>query len=51
MELVYMLTPVISSISSSSSSKILGKSAFSAPQSEMAGALLAYRMEQKIKQE
>ena len=35
----------------SSSSKILGKSAFSAPQSEMAGALLASRMEQKIKQE
>ena len=33
----------------SSSSKILGKSAFSALQSEMAGALLAYRMEQKIK--
>jgi len=29
----------------------LGKSAFSAPQSEMAGALLACRMEQKIKQE
>ena len=35
----------------SSSSKILGKSAFSAPQFEMAGALLASRMEQKIKQE
>ena len=35
----------------SSSSKILGKSAFSAPQSEMAGALLASRMEQKINQE
>ena len=35
----------------SSSSKILGKSAFSVPQSEMAGALLASRMEQKIKQE
>ena len=35
----------------SSSSKILGKSVFSAPQSEMAGALLASRMEQKIKQE
>ena len=35
----------------SSSSKIMGKSAFSAPQSEMAGALLAARMEQKIKQE
>ena len=35
----------------SSSSKILGKSAFSTPQSEMAGALLASRMEQKIKQE
>ena len=35
----------------SSSSKIWGKSAFSAPQSEMAGALLASRMEQKIKQE
>ena len=34
-----------------SSSKILGKSAFSAPQSEMTGALLASRMEQKIKQE
>ena len=34
-----------------SSSKILGKSAFSTPQSEMAGALLASRMEQKIKQE
>ena len=35
----------------SSSSKILGKSAFSTPQSEMAGALLASRMEQKINQE
>ena len=35
----------------SSSSKILGKSAFSAPQSEMAGAVLATRMEQKVNQE
>ena len=35
----------------SSSSKILGKSAFSAPQSEIAGAVLATRMEQKINQE
>ena len=35
----------------SSSSKILGKSVFSAPQSEMAGAILASRMEQKISQE
>ena len=35
----------------SSSSKILVKSAFSAPQSEMAGAILASRMEQKISQE
>ena len=34
----------------SSSSKILGKSVFSAPQSEMAGAILASRMEQKISQ-
>ena len=33
------------------SSKIPGKSAFSAPQSEMAGAILASRMEQKISQE
>ena len=35
----------------SSSAKILGKSAYSAPQSEMAGAVLAHRMEQKITQE
>ena len=35
----------------SSSSKILGRSAFSAPQSEIAGAILATRMEQKINQE
>ena len=35
----------------SSSAKILGKTAFSAPQSEMAGAVLASRMEQKIRQE
>jgi len=34
-----------------SSSKIMGKSVFSAPQSEIAGAVLAIRMEQKIKQE
>ena len=35
----------------SSSAKILGKSAFSAPQTEIAGAVLATRMEQKISQE
>ena len=35
----------------SSSVKILGKSAFSAPQSEIAGAVLATRMQQKISQE
>ena len=35
----------------SSSAKILGKSAFSAPQSEIAGAILASRMQQKISQE
>ena len=35
----------------SSSSKILGKSAFSVPQSEIAGAVLATRMEQMINQE
>ena len=35
----------------SSSAKILGNTAFSAPQSEMAGAVLASRMEQKIGQE
>ena len=35
----------------SSSAKVLGKSAFSMPQSEIAGAVLATRMEQKISQE
>ena len=35
----------------SSSLQILGKSAFSTPQSEMTGALLTSRIEQKIKQE
>ena len=34
-----------------SSCKVLGKSAFSAPQSEIAGAVLATRMQQKISQE
>ena len=34
-----------------SSAKILGKTAYSVPQSEMAGATLAARMEQKISQE
>ncbi len=34
-----------------SSAKIMGKAAFSAPQSEIAGAVLATRMEQKITQE
>ena len=35
----------------SSSAKIMGKAAFSAPQSEIAGAIQATRMEQKISQE
>ena len=35
----------------SSSEKILGKSAFSAPQSKIAGAVLVTRMEQKISQD
>ena len=34
-----------------SSCKVLGKSAFSAPQSEIAGAVLATRMQQNIRQE
>ena len=34
----------------SSSAKVLGKSAFSSPQSEMSGAVLAVKMQQKISQ-